>query len=86
MRGWVEFYMLFLQRNGILTLVILAVLLVRLLLRRLPKIQLSALVSSRDPYAFKAAASVAVWSAQPLALYDAANQWLTAFDSSEAAD
>lgn len=37
MRGWVEFYMLFLQRNGILTLVILAVLLVRLLLRRLPK-------------------------------------------------
>ena len=34
MRGWVEFYMLFLQRNGILTLVILAVLLVRLLLRR----------------------------------------------------
>ena len=36
MRGWVEFYMLFLQRNGILTLVILAVLLVRLLLRRLP--------------------------------------------------
>ena len=70
MRGWVEFYMLFLQRNGILTLVILAVLLVRLLLRRLPK----------------AAASVAVWSAQPLALYDAANQWLTAFDSSEAAD
>lgn len=37
MRGWVEFYMLFLQRNGILILVILAVLLVRLLLRRLPK-------------------------------------------------
>ena len=37
MRGWVEFYMLFLQRNGVLTLVILAVLLVRLLLRRLPK-------------------------------------------------
>lgn len=37
MRGWVEFYMLFLQRNGILTLVILAVLLMRLLLRRLPK-------------------------------------------------
>lgn len=37
MRGWVELYMLFLQRNGILTLVILAVLLVRLLLRRLPK-------------------------------------------------
>lgn len=37
MRGWVEFYILFLQRNGILTLVILAVLLVRLLLRRLPK-------------------------------------------------
>ena len=37
MRGWVEFYMLFLQRNGILTLVILAVLLVLLLLRRLPK-------------------------------------------------
>lgn len=37
MREWVEFYMLFLQRNGILTLVILAVLLVRLLLRRLPK-------------------------------------------------
>ena len=37
MRGWVEFHMSFLQRNGILTLVILAVLLVRLLLRRLPK-------------------------------------------------
>ena len=32
-----EFFMMFLQRNGILTLVILAVLLVRLLLRRLPK-------------------------------------------------
>lgn len=37
MRGWVEFFMPFLQRNGILTLVILAVLLMRLLLRRLPK-------------------------------------------------
>lgn len=32
-----EFFMMFLQRNGILTLVILAVLLVRLILRRLPK-------------------------------------------------
>lgn len=32
-----EFFMTFLQRNGILTLVILAVLLVRLILRRLPK-------------------------------------------------
>ena len=32
-----EFIMMFLQRNGILTLVILAVLLVRLILRRLPK-------------------------------------------------
>lgn len=32
-----EFFMMFLQRNGILTLVILAVLLVRLLLRRQPK-------------------------------------------------
>ena len=32
-----EFFMMFLQRNGILTLVILDVLLVRLLLRRLPK-------------------------------------------------
>lgn len=32
-----EFFMMFLQRNGILTLVILAVLLMRLLLRRLPK-------------------------------------------------
>lgn len=32
-----EFFMMFLQRNRILTLVILAVLLVRLLLRRLPK-------------------------------------------------
>lgn len=32
-----EFFMMFLQRNGILTLVILAVLLVRLILRRQPK-------------------------------------------------
>ena len=78
MRGWVEFYMLFLQRNGILTLVILAVLLVRLLLRRLPK---------KYSYLLWSVVGIRMLlKLQPLALYDAANQWLTAFDSSEAAD